>query len=132
LGLEKGLDVSIYNNPGFNYSQMDQIRRGLVKKIDVSYYTNTQLDWRQMREIRLGLEVGIDISNYIDISDSTQMREVRLMMQREIIKKLREDIINYFNIKTGSDYVKSGINPRRLKNIQYLRKIACGIKEEII
>ena len=36
LGIEQGLDVSLYKNPEFNWLQMEQIRLGLRDKIDAS------------------------------------------------------------------------------------------------
>ena len=52
IGLEKGLDVSIYAQLDFNYSQMQEIRFGLEKGLDVSPYLNPSIDWKEMRAIR--------------------------------------------------------------------------------
>ena len=52
LGLEKGLDVSIYAKPEYDWMQMEEIRLGLEKDIDVSEYAKPEYDWMQMEEIR--------------------------------------------------------------------------------
>jgi hypothetical protein len=52
LGLESKVDVSIYAQLDFNYSQMQEIRFGLEKGLDVSPYLNPSIDWKEMRAIR--------------------------------------------------------------------------------
>ena len=56
LGLEYGLDVSIYATSEFNSDQMQQIRLGCLHGIDVSIYSNPSIDNEEMRTIRLELE----------------------------------------------------------------------------
>ena len=55
-GLEKGLDVSIYDKEEFNGDQMEQIRKGLEKNLDVSKYAKTEYSWKIMRQIRRKLK----------------------------------------------------------------------------
>ncbi len=55
LGLEKGLDVSVYANPEFTPTQMAEIREGLEKGLDVSVYAHPEFGWEKMKQIRLGL-----------------------------------------------------------------------------
>ena len=52
LGLEKGLDVSIYAKKDFIPKKMKQIRLGLEDNLDVSVYSNKSFTWLQMTEIR--------------------------------------------------------------------------------
>ena len=56
IGLKKGLDVSIYANPKFSFSQMRQIKSDLEDNLNVSIYAKKELDWEQMRKIRWELE----------------------------------------------------------------------------
>lgn len=42
-GLQRGLDVSAYADPGFRTSQMHKIRKGLEKGLDVSLYAKKNL-----------------------------------------------------------------------------------------
>ena len=56
LGIENGIDVSIYANPEFDYRQMVQILKGLENNIDVTTYLNPTIEWEQMEKIRLELE----------------------------------------------------------------------------
>lgn len=65
LGLEKGLDISIYAKPEFSSRQMPEIRMGLKHEIDVSLYTNPEFTRFQMEEIRMGLEKGLDVSSLL-------------------------------------------------------------------
>ena len=55
-GLKDRLDVSIYIDTKFNYSQMREIYRGLRDGLDVSIYANPKFDSNQMEIIRYGLE----------------------------------------------------------------------------
>ena len=48
----------------FNYGQMHEIRLGLEKGLDVSIYAKPEFDHIQMQEIRLGLEKELDLSIY--------------------------------------------------------------------
>lgn len=49
LGIEEGLDVSIYSNPEFNWLQMEQIRMGLKDKVDASVYADPSYNYETMR-----------------------------------------------------------------------------------
>ena len=53
MGLEKGLDVTIYAKPEFDCCQMDEIRKGLESGVDVSVYAKPEFDRLQMHQIRL-------------------------------------------------------------------------------
>ncbi|MFN2102911.1 hypothetical protein ABDJ34_08350 [Finegoldia dalianensis] len=68
LGLERGLDVSIYAKPEFSDRQMYYIRSGLVQKIDVSWYAKPEFDSEQMKQIKLGLEKIFESSKTVDVS----------------------------------------------------------------
>ena len=45
---EKGVDVSVYAKPEFDFEQMDAIRLGLEEGIDVSVYAKPELTFSQM------------------------------------------------------------------------------------
>ena len=55
-GLEKGLDVSIYDKEEFNGDQMEQIRKGLEKNLNVSKYAKPEYNWKIMRQMRRKLK----------------------------------------------------------------------------
>lgn len=61
LGIEQGLDVSLYKNPEFNWLQMEQIRLGLRDKIDASVYANPAYNYETMRQLRLAIYSEIDL-----------------------------------------------------------------------
>ena len=78
-GLEEGLDVSIYADPKFDNHQMYEIQRGLERGLDVSIYADPKFDRLQMQELRLGLNDGVDVSKYADPRFNVyQMEEIRL------------------------------------------------------
>ncbi len=81
LGIEEGLDVSVYSNPEFNWLQMEQIRMGLKDKVDVSVYANPANNYETMRQIRLSLYSGIDLIPYLDRGfEDDDLEEIRLAL----------------------------------------------------
>lgn len=56
VGLEKGLNVSLYAKKYFSFNQMKEIRLGLEKNLDVSIYAIPEYNSEQMKEKRLELE----------------------------------------------------------------------------
>lgn len=85
LGLEKGLDVSLYAKPEFHYFQMHEIRLGLENNINVSLYAKPEFDSPQMAQIRLGLENNINIGIYFKlVFDWSQMKEIRLGLEKNL------------------------------------------------
>ena len=88
LALEKGLDVSVLRNPELDWLQMGEIRLGLESKVDVSRYAKPEISSHAMRQIRKGLESGIDISGFLDYPP---------LVVRQIRKSRRDgvDIMKY-------------------------------------
>ena len=85
LGLEQGLDVSIYTNPEYNCYQMHEIRLGLIEDLDVSIYANPEYESPQMTEIRFGLEQGLDVSLYANLKYNwLQMKEIRFGLEEKL------------------------------------------------
>ena len=77
LGIENGIDVSIYAKPEFYYRQMDVIYSGLEKNIDVSIYANPEFTAEQMEQIRLGLQEGLNVSIYANKKyNGEEMKEI--------------------------------------------------------
>lgn len=63
-GLREGLDVSIYAKPEFGSDRMWYIRDGLREGIDASIYAKPEFDVEQMLIIRDGLRDDVDVSAY--------------------------------------------------------------------
>lgn len=81
LGIEEGLDVSIYSNPEFNWLQMEQIRMGLKDKVDASIYADPANNYETMRQIRLSLYSGIDLIPYLKRGfTDDDLEEIRLAL----------------------------------------------------
>ena len=116
LALEKGLDVSVLRNPELDWLQMGEIRLGLESKVDISRYAKPEISYHAMRQIRKGLESGIDISGFLDYPP---------MVVRQIRKSRRDgvDIMKY----VGEGYKEDQLEQIRIaltKKIpieQYLR-----------
>lgn len=116
LALEKGLDVSALRNPELDWLQMGEIRLGLESKVDISRYAKPEISYHAMRQIRKGLESGIDISGFLDYPP---------MVVRQIRKSRRDgvDIMKY----VGEGYKEDQLEQIRIaltKKIpieQYLR-----------
>ena len=74
LGLEHKVNVSLYDDLGFSWEQMRQIRKGP----DVSLYADLPYSDAQMREIRLGLENDLNVLSYAKlIYSKTDMHKMR-------------------------------------------------------
>lgn len=95
LGIEEGLDVSIYSNPEFNWLQMEQIRMGLKDKVDASVYADPSYNYETMRQIRLSLYSAIDFVSYLKRGfKDDALEEIRLAIldKLPIDKWLKEDM----------------------------------------
>lgn len=99
-GLEQGLDVSMYADPKFDAGQMCQIRNGLEDGLDVSLYADPKFDSEQMYQIVIGLEDGLDVSEYADPRfDVEQMYEIRRKLGRKKNKKKNRSNLSYKQIE---------------------------------
>lgn len=67
VGLEAGVDVSMYASPTYTWQQMIELRMGLQAGIDISEYANPEYGWEKMEEIRRKLEIERSYlrSNYL-------------------------------------------------------------------
>lgn len=95
LGIEEGLDVSLYSNPEFNWLQMEQIRMGLKDKVDASVYADPSYNYETMRQIRLSLYSAIDLISYLKRGfKDDALEEIRLALldKQPIDKWLKEDM----------------------------------------
>ncbi len=73
----------------FNTNQITQILVGLQSGLDVSVYAKPDFSWEQMQEIRLRLESGLDVSTYSKPEfDNDQMEEIRLGLEKEEITEI--------------------------------------------
>lgn len=76
-GLEEELNVMPYANPSYDWFQVAEIIEGLRLCLDVKKYDSSDLDAKKMKEIRLGLENGFDLSGYKEY-DAAILKEIRL------------------------------------------------------
>ena len=91
IGMEEGLDVSLYANEHYNYQQMKELRLGLEHQVDIRLYSKPLYQPAQMRELRLGLENGVDISKYSSmVHPAREMRAMREWL--EAGKQLPDDL----------------------------------------
>ena len=79
LGLEAGLDVSVYAKPEYTWRQMQELRFGLMMGISTNLYENPYFSAAQMREIRLGLFNHVDASFYANLMlAAADMHKIRM------------------------------------------------------
>ena len=127
LGLEHGVDVSIYAKSEFNYEQMEQIRLGLEHGVDASIYAKSKINDCQMSQVRAGLEEGIDISAYVDpqFVDSFEVRNWLMSFSNE--ESLLEQLYQFW-IKDDNSFASemwSGICYR----VEHFCKTMRGFQE---
>lgn len=85
LGVEQGLNVSLYANPAFNWLQMEQIRMGLRDQIDASVYANPAYSYETMRQIRLAIYSDINLIPYIQRGfTDDDLEEIRLALLADL------------------------------------------------
>lgn len=85
LGIEQGLNVSLYANPAFNWLQMEQIRMGLRDQIDASVYANPAYSYETMRQIRLAIYSDINLIPYIQRGfTDDDLEEIRLALLADL------------------------------------------------
>lgn len=58
LGLQAGVDISIYTDPKFEFDQMREIRDGLMDGVDARLYADPKLSIDEMYHMRDRLEDG--------------------------------------------------------------------------
>lgn len=137
LGLEEGLNVSIYADKTYFAIQMRQIRFGLEAGLDVSIYAKKEFDWFQMEEIRMGLEEGLDASVYAKPAFSYEvMRQLRKALQDNIhlekyasagpdmLRELHHAVRDQQNI---FPYIKAGYVPEQLREIRHALNHGCDV-----
>lgn len=82
LGMEEGLDVSIYSKPELNWMQMEQIRMGLKDKVNVSAYADSTYGYNTMKQIRLSFYSSTDLTPYLDRGfESNELEQIRLALE---------------------------------------------------
>ena len=64
-GVNRGLDVRIYDNPEFSFDQMRLIKEGLQLGLDVTQYANPQYSYSQMCEIKDKLKHASGYANSV-------------------------------------------------------------------
>ena len=121
LGLEKGVDVTVYDRDYFDSDQMREIRIGLEEKLDVSQYAIPSFDFFQMREIRIGLEEKLDVSQYaIPSLDSFQMEEIRTGLENGLdVSFYADSKYNWDQMVKIKEGLEAGLDVSAYANVQF-------------
>ncbi len=140
-GLEKGLDVSVYDKPEYLAIQMRQVRLGMEEGLDVSVYNKPEYDWFQMEEIRLGMKEGLACEIYAKPEiDYKHMRQIRKGLQEGIdlsvfvkldagvLRQLRKAVKEKINIV---EYITDGYSVEQLVEIRHALRKKVDIKSYI-
>lgn len=83
LGLEQGFDVHIYSDRFLYSKDMFLIRKCMELKFEVSYFLNKELNYKQKEQIFYGMLSGINYAIYAKAGyNEWKMKEVRLGMEK--------------------------------------------------
>lgn len=88
-GLERGFDVSIYDDKRFDHEQMYEILTGLKYNIDVSIYADLKYSFMLMKYIRQALSHGVDHDKLVAYLEQPQYNEYQL---NQILMGLCDDL----------------------------------------
>lgn len=66
----------------YNSMQLSYLRKGFDKGLDISKYANPRYDWTIMKEVLYGLNNDVDISRHLDF-DTTEERAQLIRAGRE-------------------------------------------------
>lgn len=135
IGLQNGVDVSVYENPAYDWFQMEEIRPGLEQGIDISRYANEQLTYDKMRQIRKGLAEGVDLSGFYQL-DAALLRELRKALVSDV------DMMTYIKQGYAAEQLsqirhalekKLDIGPYLIKEFRgaSIQEIAKGLEEGV-
>jgi hypothetical protein len=72
--------MHIYEQQDFDDFQLNEIRVGLDRGVNVSLYADRVYHWGQMQMIRNGLERNLDVSKYAD--PRVSLNDMILMYQK--------------------------------------------------
>ena len=99
LGLEQGLDVSLYADEDYNWSQMEEIRLGLEDNLNVSEYIDSELEPFEMQEIRLKLKkekqknnLNLKKSEVVSFEDDINKKTSFLEKSKNLISDLKKGL----------------------------------------
>lgn len=129
LGMDSGVDVSIFAKAELNAACMYQLRLGLAEGLNMAPYAKADYDWFQMEEIRRGLSLGLDVSLF-DTPDigADRMHELRLALENgsniaeykdysaSILREIRKSLADGVDI---SIYVPAGYDAYQLAEIRH-------------
>lgn len=121
LGLEEGLDVSIYAKPEFDWFQMEQIRLGLIDKADVAQYARPGYDFETMKQLRLAMYSQVNLDFFLERGfRGKELKEIRLALEKEYpIGKWLSDDMNAQQINQIRTGLSEGLDVGRYAHSEY-------------
>lgn len=137
LGMEEGLDISLYSSPELNWLQMEQIRMGLKDKVDVSTYADSTNSYETMKQIRLSIYSSVDLISYLNRGfTDDELEQIRLALEDNlpIDTWLTDDMYaqQIHEIRVG---LHEGLNVSLYANSQYnwmqMREIRLGLEKKL-
>lgn len=142
LGLQMGLDVSVYARPEFLAIQMQEIRMGMLEHLPIEWYAKPEYDWFQMEEIRKGLQQGMNIQAYADPTIPFEvMRQIRKGLEdgldlsscknlpAGILRELRKAKKDHIDIDA---YINQGYDEEQLKEIRLAIKAGVNVEPYLV
>ncbi|MCI8357035.1 MAG: DUF342 domain-containing protein [Lachnospiraceae bacterium] len=137
LGMEEGLDVSIYSKPELNWMQMEQIRMGLKDKVNVSAYADSTYGYNTMKQIRLSFYSSTDLTPYLDRGfESNELEQIRLALEEglPLDQWLTDDMYSQqiHEIRIG---LYEGLDVSKYANAKYnwmqMQEIRLGLEKKL-
>lgn len=137
LGMEEGLDVSIYSKPELNWMQMEQIRMGLKDKVNVSAYADSTYGYNTMKQIRLSFYSSTDLTPYLDRGfENNELEQIRLALEEglPIDRWLTDDMYSQqiHEIRIG---LYEGLDVSKYANVKYnwmqMQEIRLGLEKKL-
>lgn len=137
LGLEEGLDVSVYSKPELNWMQMEQIRMGLKDKVNVSAYADSAYGYNTMKQIRLSFYSSTDLTPYLNRGfESNELEQIRLALEEglPIDKWLTDDMYSQqiHEIRIG---LYEGLDVSKYADVKFnwmqMQEIRLGLEKKL-
>lgn len=136
-GLESGIDVTAYLDPGKSWLEMQEARVSMESGFPMQKYIRQGFDWLQCIEIREGIQAGVDVSQYMDVNYlAPQMKEIRKGLQRGVNIALYADPqFDWFQMREIRKGLEEKLNVAvyAKKNYKHamMRAIRQGLKDGI-
>lgn len=130
-GLENGIDVTTYLDPGKSWLEMQETRISIESGFQIQQYIRQGFDWLQCIEIREGLQAKVDVSQYLDVHYlAPQMKEIRKGLQRGVNVSLYADPeFDWFQMREIRKGLEENVDASVYAKKSYKHGTMCAIRK---